>query len=84
MIAVQDQAVNILNYLNYLNYRKHTVEEPTINGTCTKRNEALQRVQHIVAGRQISGPREYLLWQDQLSRIDNQKTSTRYNLTEDD
>jgi hypothetical protein len=50
---------------------------------CTKRNEALHTVQNIAAGRQISGPREYLLRQDQLQRIDNQKTAIRFNLTED-
>jgi hypothetical protein len=57
MITNQDQAVNNLNYQNY---RKHTVEESAINGMCTKRKEALQTVQHAVAGRRISGPREYL------------------------
>ena len=57
MIPIQEQAVNTLNYQNY---RKHTVEEPAINGMCTKRSEALQTVQNIVAGRRISGPREYL------------------------
>jgi len=77
MITIQDQAVNILNYL------KHVVEEIAIKGLCTKRNEKLQTLQHIAAGRQISGPREYLLRQDQLERIANQKTATRYNLTED-
>jgi len=78
MITIQDQAFNTLNY------RKHTVEEPAINGMCTKRNEALQTVEHNVAGRQISGPREYLLKQDQLIRTDNQKTAARYNFTEED
>jgi hypothetical protein len=81
MITIQDQ---VFNNLNYPNYRKLTVEEPAINDMCTKRNEALQTVQHIVAGRQISGPKEYLLRQDNLTKTDNQKTVTRYNFTEDD
>jgi len=52
MITILDQAVNILNYLNY---RKHIVEEPAIKSMCTKRNETLQTLQHIAAGRQVQG-----------------------------